>query len=84
MWGDVLLTLACVYAVSSGQEMPSSSPVSNGGFDMSPLHLSWNQVRVKKEYIQSIPKIDVQGFRPSAVHIPLTYFSWLAEYRAPE
>jgi len=44
MWGDVLLTLACVYAVSSGQEMPSSSPVSNGGFDMSPLHLSWNQV----------------------------------------
>jgi len=44
MWGDVLLTLTCVYAVCSGQEMPSSPPVSNGGFDMSPLHLNWNQV----------------------------------------
>ena len=54
MWGDVLLTLACVYAVSSGQEMPSSSPVSNGGFDMSPLHLSWNQVRNTKRNLKNL------------------------------
>ena len=52
---DVLLTLTCVFAVSSGQEgretwVPrGATPIgadSNPGFDLSPLHLTWNQVRV--------------------------------------
>ena len=52
MWGDVLLTLTCVFAVSHGQGVPrGATPTdadTNSGFDMSPLHLSWNQVRVSR------------------------------------
>ena len=56
MWGDVLLTLATVFAVSSGQDgretwvprgaTPTGADSNSGMSDMSPLHLTWNQVRV--------------------------------------
>ena len=48
MRGDILLALSCVFTVGSGQrgqEMPVASGGGSidGGFDMTPLTLSWNQ-----------------------------------------
>ena len=55
MLGDVILAVTCLLGFSSGQEgretwVPrGATPIgadSNPGFDLSPLHLTWNQVRV--------------------------------------
>ena len=55
MWCGTLLAVTCLFGFSSGQEgretwVPrGATPIgadSNPGFDLSPLHLTWNQVRV--------------------------------------